>query len=123
MDVSGFDEVWFTDSYVLGWERKGAELFLHVELLLSDCHPNFEPYDKRKEYGCYKLGRILISGVGRVAGLHTDSMPLKWGDDLGEYVDVAEIHSVNIRDGKLIIETDNLDRVEIEGDSCEVVFD
>ncbi len=91
MIAAGFEGISFTDSYVLGWERKGEDLTLHVELLLSVRHPQFEPYDKRKEHRCYKLGRILVSGCSSVVGLPTDSIPLQWDDDRGEYVDVAEL--------------------------------
>ena len=123
MIAAGFEGISFTDSYVLGWERKGEDLTLHVELLLSIRHPQVEPYDKRKEHGCYKLGRILVSGCSSVVGLPTDSIPLRQDDDRGEYVDVAVICSIDVRDGTLIIDTLGLDTVEIKGRSCAVVFD
>lgn len=50
--TSGFAEIEFEASYLLAWEMKGERLTLYFNLLLTSAHPQFEPYDRRKEYGC-----------------------------------------------------------------------
>lgn len=124
MTAKGFEEIEFGDSYLLGWEREGERLTLYFQLLLTSLHPQFEPYDRRKEYGCYKLGRIIATGCRVVRGLPSDSRALKWNLELPEFDDVAETFVLEHRYGLLVLMSPDLDAdLEIEAAAFEVIID
>ena len=124
MTAKGFEEIEFVDSYLLGWEREGERLTLFFQLLLTSLHPEFEPYDRRKEYGCYKLGRLVATGCRVVRGLPSDSRALVWNPELPEFEDVAETIFFEQRDGLLVLKSPDLDAdLEIEAAAFEMIID
>ena len=124
MDASGFESIEFGDSYLLGWEREGERLTLFFQLLLTSLHPEFEPYDRRKEYGCYKLGRLVATGCRVVRGLPSASRALVWNPELPEFEDVAETFFLEHRDGLLVLKSSQLDAdLEIEAAAFEMIID
>ena len=123
MTAKGFEEIEFVDSYLLGWEREGERLTLFTELPLTSLHPQFEPYDRRKEHGCYKLARIVASGCRAVRGLPSASKAPEWSSDLPEFEDVGSIYVLEVQDGRLLIDWSQLEAIEIEAAAFEVIID
>ena len=124
MDASGFEFIEFGDSFLLGWEREGERLTLYLNLLLTSFHPQFEPFDRRKEHGCYKLGRIVASGCRAVRGLPSASQALQWNRELMEFDDVADCICLKHGEGLLVLDTPDFDAdLEIEAASFEVIVD
>jgi hypothetical protein len=71
MNTHGIDAVDFSDSYLLGWKQEHDSVVLFLELLLTEAHPHFEPFDEEQEYGCYKLGSFIFNHVTHLQGLST----------------------------------------------------
>jgi len=55
------------ESYVLGWEHKGDELFIYIEAVLL---PEHQAYEKPTPelWACYKKARLLFKGVSSLEG-------------------------------------------------------
>lgn len=118
-----FDNISFEDSYLLGWEKGIGTMVFSVELLLTDRHRLFEPYDEESEHGCYKVGRIVVNGLMDITGLPCDKRELQWNSEMHEYADIAEIESLTLSNGShLRIETDEF-TFEVSGKSINIDFD
>jgi len=59
MKLLGIDYIVFEDSYLLGWNISNDRIDLYCELLLTEKHPEFEPFDKKKNI------RLLQDRKGR----------------------------------------------------------
>ena len=67
-------------------------------------------FDKKKEYGCYKLGTIVIESPIMKKGLLGDDYEPKWNKLTNEYKDVFEIDILEISNSnELKIKSENLD--------------
>ncbi len=118
-----FDNISFEDSYLLGWEKGMDTMVFSVELLLTDKHRLFESYDEKSEYGCYKVGRIIINELADITGLPCDKQELQWNSEMHEYDDIAEIHSlILINEYRLRMEADEY-TFEVSGGSIDINFD
>jgi hypothetical protein len=120
---SAFNHISFEDSYLLGWEKSIGTMVLNVELLLTDKHHLFEPYNEESEHGCYKVGRIIIEDLVSITGLPCDRQELQWNEETHEYDDIAEIDSLLLLDDhSLRIEADEY-MFEVNGGSIIIDFD
>jgi len=107
MKTLGIEAVDLMDSYLLGWQKEHDSLVLFLELLLTEAHPHFEPFDEEHEYGCYKLGSFIFNEVTSIQGLFPSELKPRWNETQGEYDDVTEINGVSFEDKYVQIETDN----------------
>ena len=128
--IEHFDKIWWEDSWLLGWERKEDVLTLYVDVHLLRDHPLFEPFDKKKYFGCYKTARLVIGGLQSVSGLPSDRHVVEWNDALEEYKDVGDIDVIRVgrEDGKLAMEVgaaraSDCFRLEASGESIGLIFE
>lgn len=120
IDLKNID---FSDSYLLGWKRESDKLTLYVELLLTEEHELFRKYNYETEYGCYKLGKFVISSIKLLKGLPCEKKEVTWNEKLNEHRDVAEIESLTIyENSKLSIKTDEFEII-ISGNNIELLFE
>jgi hypothetical protein len=128
--IDHFDEIWWEDSWLLGWEKKDDVLSLFVDVHLLRDHPLFEPFDRKKYFGCYKTARLSVSGPQQVSGLPSERHDLQWNPATDEYKDVGDIDVMNLDgDGRgFVMEvgaanvTDSF-RLEIKGRSVDLIFE
>lgn len=67
-------------------------------------------FDKKKEYGCYRVGAIVIDSASIKQGFPSDDYEPQWDEITNEYKDVYEIDVLEISDsGELKIESEHLD--------------
>jgi hypothetical protein len=103
--------------------EKNTSVEFKVELLLLEKHPLFSLYDDKSEHGCYKVGRILVAELIAIKGLPSELQRMNWNEKLREYDDVAEIDSLIVSDGHvLIIQADEL-MIEAHGQSVTLILD
>ncbi len=119
---SKFENICLEDSYLLGWHKSIGTMTFNVELLLTENHHMFEPYDDEIEHGCYKIGKITISGYDAVEGLPFDRQPMKLNNRTNEYDDVAEIDEISELDDVVKIEADEYCFL-IKGGNLSLIFD
>jgi hypothetical protein len=100
----------FTESFILGWKKELSSLKIFCEFFLLPEHPLYKVFDKGKEYGCYKLGALVIDlpMIGKIP--LGDNFEPKWNNLTNEYEDVFDIDFFEISNGnELRIESENLD--------------
>jgi len=127
--IEHFDKIWWEESYLLGWERESDTLTLFLELYVAEGHPAFEPYDKRKEFGCYKTARLVVNELRRADGLPSDHHGLKRNAALGEYEDAGSIAVMTIAEESLAVamhvsaarSADDF-LLEVQGLSADLIF-
>ncbi len=107
MKTRGIEAVDFTESYLLGWKKEHDSVVLFLELLLTEEHPQFQPFDEEHEYGCYKLGSFIFNPVTQLQGLPKSEIKPRWNETVGEYDDVTEINEISFEDKYVQIETDD----------------
>ncbi len=120
-----FENIIFEDSYILGWENEACikKFTIYVEFLLTEDHPLFTKFDKKTEYGCYKLGKIIINNVKCFSGLDKEYCKLQWNDELGEYCTIAEIDKMEISDdySEILINADEYEII-VKGSAISIEF-
>ena len=128
--IENFDKIWWEDSWLLGWERIDDKLTLYVDLHLLGNHPEFELYDRKKDFGCYKTARLVVSGLQSVTGLPSSRHDLQWNEVMEEFKDVGDIDAINVEKeaSTLLMEVgaacaSDCFRLEAEGCSIELVFE
>lgn len=68
--IEEFDKIWWQESDLLGWEKNADRLVLFVEVYMMNNHRKFEPKEGASGLGnYYRLGKLMISGLQKVAGL------------------------------------------------------
>ena len=107
MITLGIEAIDFTDSYLLGWKKAHDSLVLFLELLLTKEHPQFQPFDEKHEYGCYKLGSFIFKPVVQLQGLPKSEIKPCWNETLEEYDDIGEINEILFENEYAQIETDD----------------
>ncbi|MEK8018718.1 MAG: hypothetical protein VSS75_017740 [Candidatus Parabeggiatoa sp.] len=106
MKTLGIEAVDFTDSYLLGWKKVHDSVVLFLELLLTEEHPQFQPFDEEQEYGCYKLGSFIFNPVTQLQGLPQSEIKPRWNETLKEYEAITEINDIFFENEYVQIETD-----------------
>jgi len=128
--IEHFDKIWWEDSWLLGWERAGDNLTLYVDVHLLQNHPLFEPFDKKRVFGCYKTARLVVSGVHQVSGLPSGRHDLQWNAALDGYKDVGDIDVMNVEEEGRRVAMDvsaaraaDSFRLEVTGRSIDLIFE
>ncbi|MEO0460836.1 MAG: hypothetical protein AAF219_08330 [Myxococcota bacterium] len=130
MKEIGTQDVGWEDSYLLGWKRSMEDLLLFVQVLLSDSHSGFKPFDEDTEHGSYRLGVLSFSSGVQCAGLPDHDWVPRWDNELAEFVDVAEIDSFDVDESGCRIDADELElqirsafvKLELLEEESEAVF-
>jgi len=122
MKLLGIDYIVFEDSYLLGWNISNDRIDLYCELLLTEKHPEFEPFDKKKIYGCYKTGRVEISDFMQHEGLPSLQCPISWNKNVNEIKDITEINGLLIDSDKrlIVLQTDDFE-LKVVGESIRLI--
>ncbi len=128
--IEHLEKIWWEDSWLLGWEKVDDQLTLFVELHLLADHPNFTLYDRKKDFGCYKTARLVISDLQSLRGLPSGQHDVEWNDALEEYKDVGGIDVIEVgkEDGKLAMEVGAANasdcfRFQAGGQSIDLIFE
>ena len=122
MKLANSDGIDFCDSYLLGWDLGSKEVVIYVEFLLTKSHPMFEAYDASKEYGCFKLGKLVVNKVSSYSGFPNKKQLPERDAELNEYIDIAEIDNLTISGSSIKICADDY-ILEVEGKDAEVLID
>jgi hypothetical protein len=71
-ELTEFDGVDLSESYVLGWQLGLAELVFELDVALTPDHPSFRP-PRADERTCWVRGRLRFPGASSVQGLREQS--------------------------------------------------
>ncbi|WP_340115662.1 hypothetical protein [Pelagibius sp. 7325] len=128
--IDQLDEIWWEDSWLLGWEKTDDLLVLYVDVHLRRDHPLFEPFDEKKHVGCYKTARLSVSGPQQVSGLPSARHDPQWNPAMDEYKDVGDIDVMNLGgDGRGFVmevgaaKVADSFRLEVKGRSVDLIVE
>jgi hypothetical protein len=82
-EMSEFDGVDLTESYVLGWRMDGNDLRFDLDVALVPGHPAYRP-PRPDERTCYHRGTLIFPGARAVSGLALQDEVLGAVDATGE---------------------------------------
>lgn len=117
MSLESLRRVDWTDSYILGWKPGDLELTLYLQILLREDHPEFAPYDKTTEHGCYRLGVLEFTQITMMTGLPLEEHLPKWDEQLLEHHDAAEIDELTVVGTQVVIDAGD-SRIQVDGGSA-----
>lgn len=116
-----FEEIDFTNSYLLGWKLSPKTLSIYLELHLLPNHKKYHPFDSKKEFGCYKLGIMKFYEVDQVVGFSSENVLPRWNAVLAEYEDIEEINACQWTKNRILMEADTLS-ISFEFGKAEIVY-
>lgn len=111
-DISGFEDVYLEDSWVLDIAVLPGMVTLEVEAVLLESHPAYEQPRPGEAY-CYRRGTIRFNGVAAVTWTgQGDVVPAV--DASGEQ-DFGSVDAFEVSEGQYVLEGD-FGRLEVSSD-------
>jgi hypothetical protein len=98
----GLRNVYLEDSYVTGIVETPGRLEFHLDLVLTECHPDYRPPGPDEQH-CYRPARLTFPNVRRATWLERHVRPFT--DAAGE-VDYGNIDVLYEEDGRYHLEGD-----------------
>ena len=79
-ELSGFEDVYLEDSYLLGIDEEAQSLVLTVELVLRETHELYQPPKVDEQY-CYRRARIVFDDVRELRWVKKRLQPVPGPDE------------------------------------------
>jgi len=93
--LSGFEEVYLEDSYVLGIDRSSCEIQFELEVVLREAHPLYEEPPGNVRY-CYNNAVLIFKNVTCIEKFDMEGMSKNMSVDPDGSVDFGHIDTFEI---------------------------
>jgi hypothetical protein len=100
--ISGLDDVYFEDSYVLAITARPGRVVISLDLVLTPQHPEYRPPAPGEQH-CYRRAELVFEGVRQLWWRSSNAPPAS--DASGE-LDLGNIDSFTVGENRYHLEGD-----------------
>ncbi len=120
--LSGFEEVYLEDSYVLDINKSESEIRISLELVLREAHPFYEEPSDNERY-CYTNAVLIFSNVSSIEKFDMAGMSKNISIDPDGSVDFGHIDTFEIIGANSYFLTGDWGEMQISSDKPTLLID